>query len=109
MPSGEEAHEPGGDEHVDEHADDVVGDGDEGAGGESGIDFEAFESEGYEGAEYRCKEHHSHQRERYGQGGGIPGGELKAVVDEYEKGDYKAVDETYAYFLEDLPAGLLEV
>ncbi len=43
--------EPGGYGHVDEHTDDVVGDGDKGACGECGVYLEFFKSEGYESAE----------------------------------------------------------
>ena len=43
--------EPGGYGHVDEHTDDVVGDGDEGACGEGGVYLEFFECEGNESAE----------------------------------------------------------
>ena len=44
---------------IDEEADHVVGDLDEGAGGEGGVYFEAFEGEGDEGAEDGGEDHHA--------------------------------------------------
>jgi len=46
------------DEHVDEHAHDVVGHRDEWTGGNGWVDFELLEHDGHKGAENRCEKHH---------------------------------------------------
>lgn len=99
----EDGEEPGGDGHVDDHADDVVGDGDKGAGGEGGVDLEFFEHEGDECAEDRCEEDDAEE----GEGDGVGGGKMsladgEPVVEEYEEGYDGAVEEADSEFLEEL-------
>ena len=50
------------DAHIDEHAYNVVGNRDKGAGGDGRVDFEPLECEGYESTEYRGEYHDGKER-----------------------------------------------
>ena len=93
MFSGEGGDEGGGNRHVNHHADDVVGDGDEGAGGEGRVDFETFEGQGDKRTEHRGEHHDREQRQRHCDCRDLmPRSETEEIIGEHQQRYYAAVD-----------------
>ena len=96
-------YQPCGYRHIDEHADDVVCNRDEGSRRDCRVYLEFFEREGYESPEHGGEHHHAEYRSRYGEGRYLMAGtEGDEVVDEHQQRDDASVQESHPEFLQKL-------
>lgn len=101
--SVEHGDEPCGNRHVDEHANYVVGDGDEGSGGNRRVYLEFLKSERDKCAEDGCEHHNAEDRSRNSKGGYLmAGSEGEIVVDEHQQRNDAAVEEPHTKLFEEL-------
>ena len=89
------------DEHVDHHADDVVGDGDEGTCCQSGIDLHLIQGHRNQGAEDTGEYHHGEQTQR-NSGGDASVAQHEKIIDKYNQADDAGIDQRHGSLFQDL-------
>ncbi len=101
--------QPNGDAHVDEHTDDVVGDGDKGTGSNGRVYLEFLQRHGYKGAEEGGKHHHAEEREAHRVGGGRPYTIAPPVVAKYGERYDGGIEERHERLLQYQAARIADV